>query len=157
MKFFCWPPFSLRFLSPAKFLWLIFLGAFLIYTQEAYASQGSCDGVEKTYHVSDSGRNSVWSAVSVNPESEFLSSKGKAARPPLFYYVGTNREFLKKANHKLLFNNSRNTLLSSGPPVIPLLAIKGILHPGATQMGLSLLSLLHMPFFQSGRFGRVQR
>jgi hypothetical protein len=71
----------------------------------------------------------------------------------LFFYVGTKREFLKKENHKLLFNNSENTLLDSGSLIIPLLAIRGTLHPGVTQMGFSLLSLLHMPFFQSGRFG----
>jgi len=153
----CLLPFFLHTLFPTCLFSLIFAGALLIYTQEAYASQRSCDGVDKTYHASDAGRNSVWSAMSVNPEGKFLLSKGKSTRPPLFYYVGTNKEFLKKANHKLLFNNSRNTLLNSGPPVIPLLTIKGILHPGATQMGLSLLSLLHMPFFQSGRFGRAQR
>lgn len=148
---------------------LIFFGVLLVYTPGARASQSSCAGDEKMHHelfsermisageyrqdcnngghASGTLRNSVQSAVSVNLESVF----------PLFFYVGTNREFLKKAKHNLLFNNSENTLLNNGPPIIPLMAIRGTLHPGATQMGFSLLSLLHMPFFQSGRFGLGQR
>ena len=165
MQKFCWTSFSLRIVFPAHLFWLIFLGVILFYTPEACASKSSCDGDEKMCHELFSDRtisageygldcvngelalgalrSSVQSAVSVNLESVF----------PLFFYVGTKREFLKKENHKLLFNNSENTLLDSGSPIIPLLAIRGTLHPGATQMGLSLLSLLHMPFFQSGRFG----
>jgi hypothetical protein len=165
MQKFCLTSFSLRIVFPAHLFWLIFLGVILFYTPEARASQSSCDGDEKMYHElfsvrmisageyrldCDNGglalgalRSSAQSAVSVNLESVF----------PLFFYVGTKREFLKKENHKLLFNNSENTLLDSGSPIIPLLAIRGTLHPGATQMGFSLLSLLHLPFFQSGRFG----
>ena len=165
MQKFCWTSFFLRIVFPAHLFWLIFLGVLLVYTPEARASQSSCDGDEKMHHElfsvrmisageyrldCDNGglalgtfRNSAQSAVSVNLESVF----------PLFFYVGTKREFLKKENHKLLFNNSENTLLDSGSPIIPLLAIRGTLHPGATQMGFSLLSLLHLPFFQSGRFG----
>jgi len=169
MQKFCWISFFLRIVFPAHLFWLIFLGVLLVYTPEARASQSSCDGDEKMHHelfsvrmisageyrqdcnngglASGALRNSVQSAVSVNLESVF----------PLVFYVGTNREFLKKENHKLLFNNSGNILLNSGSPIIPLLAIRGTLHPGATQMGFSLLSLLHMPFFQSGRFGLGQR
>jgi len=165
MQKFCCTSFSLRIVFPAHLFWLIFLGVILFYTPEARASQNSCDGDERMYHElfsvrtisageygldCDNGglalgalRSSAQSAVSVNLESVF----------PLFFYVGTKREFLKKENHKLLFTNSENTLLDSGSPIIPLLAIRGTLHPGATQMGFSLLSLLHMPFFQSGRFG----
>ncbi len=165
MQKFCLTSFSLPIVFPAHLFWLIFLGVILFYTPEARASKSSCDGDEKTCHElfsvrtisageygldCDNGglalgalRSSAQSAVSVNLESVF----------PLFFYVGTKREFLKKENHKLLFNNSENTLLDSGSPIIPLLAIRGTLHPGATQMGFSLLSLLHMPFFQSGRFG----
>ncbi len=165
MQKFCWTSFSLRIVFPAHLFWLIFLGVILFHTPEARASQSSCDGDEKIYHelfsvkmisageyrlnCNNGGlalgtlRNSAQSAVSVNLESVF----------PLFFYVGTKREFLKKENHKLLFNNSENTLLGSGSTTIPLLAIRGTLHPGATQIGFSLLSLLHLPFFQSGRFG----
>ena len=165
MQKFCWTSFSLRIVFSTHFFWTIFLGVILFYTPEARALQSSCDGDEKMYHKlfsvrmisageysldCDNGglalgifRNSTQSAVSVNLESVF----------PLFFYVGTKREFLKKKNHKLLFNNSENTLPDSGSPIIPLLAIRGTLHPGVTQMGFSLLSLLHMPFFQSGRFG----
>jgi hypothetical protein len=161
----CWTSFSLRIVFPAHLYWLIFLGVVLFYTPEVRASQSSCDGDEEMYHelfsarmisadeyrldcnnrglASGTLRSSAQSAVSVNLESVF----------PLFFYVGTKREFLKKGNHKLLFNNSENTLLDSGSPIIPLLAIRGTLHPGVTQMGFSLLSLLHLPFFQSGRFG----
>ena len=165
MQKFCWTSLSSRIVFPDHLFLLIFLGVILLYTLEAHASQSSCDGDEKMYHElfsarmistgkyrldCDNGglalgalRSSAQSAVSVNLESVF----------PLFFYVGTKREFLKKENHKLLFNNSENTLLDSGSPIIPLLAIRGTLHPGATQMGFSLLSLLHLPFFQSGRFG----
>jgi hypothetical protein len=150
-------------------LCLIFLGALLVYTPDARASQSLCDGNEKMHHELFSGKiisdfeyrqnfnngvnasaifsNSSPSAVSVKLESVF----------PLFFYVGTNREFLKKTKYRLFFNNSENTPLDSGSLTIPLLAIKGTIHPGATQMGFSLLSLLHLPFFQSGRFGLGQR
>ena len=165
MQKICWISYFLRIVFPAHLFWLIFLGVILFYTPEARASKSACDGDKKMYHelfsvrmisaneyrqncnngwpASGALRNRVKSAVSVNLESVF----------PLFFYVGTKREFLKKENHKLLFNNSENTFLDSGSPIIPLLAIRGTLHPGATQMGLSLLSLLHLPFFQSGRFG----
>ena len=165
MQKFCLTSFSLRIVFPAHLFWLIFLGVILFYTPEARASQSAYDGDEKMHYelftvrmisageyrldCNNGGlalgalRSSAQSAVSVNLESVF----------PLFFYVGTKREFSKKENHKLLFNNSENTLLDSGSPIIPLLAIRGTLHPGATQMGFSLLSLLHMPFFQSGRFG----
>ena len=165
MQKFCWTSFPLRIVFPAHFFWTIFLGVILFYTPEARASQSSCDGDKKMYYelfsvrtisankyrldFDNSGlalgalRSSAQSAVSVNLESVF----------PLFFYVGTKREFLKKGNHKLLFNNSEKNLPDFGSPIIPLLAIRGTLHPGATQMGFSLLSLLHLPFFQSGRFG----
>ena len=169
MQKFCWTSFFLRMVFPAHLLCLMFFGVLLLCAPEACASQSACDGDEKMHHelysdrmisageyrqdcnngghASGAFRNSVQSDVSVNLESAF----------PLFFYVGTNREFLKKANYKLLFNNSENTLLNPGPPILPLLAIRGTLHPGATQMGFSLLSVLHMPFFQSGRFGLGQR
>ena len=159
MQKFCWTSFFLRIVFPAHLFWLIFLGVLLVYTSEARASQSSCDGDEKIHQELFSDRmvftgeyrqdcnngglalgalrSSAQSAVSVNLESVF----------PLFFYVGTKREFLKKENHKLLFNNSGNILLNSGSPIIPLLAIRGTFHPGATQMGFSLLSFLHMPFF----------
>lgn len=174
-----WLPFFPRILFLAGLFCLIFPGVLLFPIQETLASQSSCDGDEDIYqelfsdrtisaneyrqdcnklgHASDTGRNSVRSAVSKRPEGMFLSFNGDAFRSMSFFYVGTNREFLKKANYRRLFNSSRDTLLSNGPPVIPLLAINGTLHPGATQMGLSLMSLLHMPFFQSGRFGLGQR
>jgi hypothetical protein len=164
-----WIFYFLRIVFPDHLFWLIFLGMFLVYTSEVRASQSAYDGDEKMHYelfsvrmifageyrqncnngwpASGALRNSVQSAVSVNLESVF----------PLVFYVGTNREFLKKAKHKLLFNNSENILLNSGSPIIPLLAIRGTLHPGVTQMGFSLLSLLHLPFFQSGRFGLGQR
>jgi hypothetical protein len=169
MQKICWTFYFLRIIFPDHLFWLIFLGMFLVYTSEVSASQSAYDGDEKMHYelfsdrmisageyrqncnngwpASGALRNSVQSAVSVNLESVF----------PLVFYVGTNREFLKKAKHKLLFNNSENILLNSGSPTIPLLAIRGTLHPGVTQMGFSLLSLLHLPFFQSGRFGLGQR
>ena len=165
----CWMFYFLRIVFPVHLFWMIFLGVFLVYTSEARASQSSYDGDEKMHYelfsvrmisaneyrldCNNGGlalgalRKSAQSAVSINLESVF----------PLFFYVGTKQEFLKKENHKLLFNNSENILLNSGSPTIPLLAIRGTLHPGATQMGFSLLSLLHLPFFQSGRFGLGQR
>jgi hypothetical protein len=156
----CWIFYFLRIVFPTHLFWLIFLGMLLVYTSEVRASQSAYDGDEKMHHelfsirmisageyrqncnngwpASGALRNSVQSAVSVNLESVF----------PLVFYVGTKREFLKKENHKLLFKNSENTLLDPGSLTIPLLAIRGTLHPGATQMGFSLLSLLHLPFFK---------
>jgi hypothetical protein len=169
MQKICWTSFFLRIVFPAHLFWLIFLGVLLFYTPGARASQSSGGKDEKMHHelfsvrmisadeyrqgcnngglASGALRNSVQSAVSVNLESVF----------PLVFYVGTNREFLKKAKHTLLFNNTENIHLNSESPIIPLLSIRGTLHPGATQMGFSLLSLLHVPFFQSGRFGLGQR
>lgn len=121
-------------------------------------SAGKCrQDCGKQGKVSDSWINSVRSAVSINPKRVFLSRKGYTVRPPMFIYVGTSREFLRKTNYRLMFTNGENTLSSYDPLIIPLLSIKGTLQPGATKMGLSFLSLLHMPFFQSGRFGLRQR